>query len=335
MAKRKGEAHQNAPGRPARPTRPGQMSTRTQARDPVVASSDPQGEVSASTRNSPGAPAQSPVERQTVRETGRVSNRVHTRQPPKRTQPKTNAGRTRQGQPHRGAPKGYDAEEPSAPASAGASGRHNEPGSRQASACPAQPPTKAVGASPRGRERHHGVRKADRSTKSDRTGRGAAHHTGPRGTPERHAASQNQGTRTDAKQRCPPGAANPESAQNTQPTTARGQVPSNTSRRPDRRAANPAPAGHETAAVRVDACAPEGHPVPAGYERPPSRRTSARPEGTQPLPATNSHRPDGRVSAPQRRPAHATHSTTQRASTPVNRSEVAEDTAQHTGRAHR
>ena len=60
--------------------------------------------------------------------------------------------------------------EPSAPASAGASGRHNEPGSRPASACPAQPPSRAGGASPRGRERHHGVGKAHQSTESDQTG---------------------------------------------------------------------------------------------------------------------------------------------------------------------
>ena len=75
-----------------------------------MASSDPQGAVLASTRNSPGAPAESPVERRTVLETGRVSDRVHTRQPPQRTQPKTNDRGTRQGQPHRGAPNGYDAE---------------------------------------------------------------------------------------------------------------------------------------------------------------------------------------------------------------------------------
>ena len=84
-------------------------------------------------------------------------------------------------------------------------------------------------------ERIHLDGKADRSTESDRTGRGAAHHAGPRGTPERHAAGHNQGRRTGAKQQWPPGAANPESAHNTQRTTARGQVPSNTSRRPDRR----------------------------------------------------------------------------------------------------
>ena len=104
------KAHKNAPGWPGRLTRPGRTSTRTHALDPGVASSDPQGEVSASTRNSPGAPAKSLVERRTVRETGRVSDRVHTRQPPQRTQPKTGAGGTSQGQPRRGAPNGYNAE---------------------------------------------------------------------------------------------------------------------------------------------------------------------------------------------------------------------------------
>ena len=139
-------------------------------------------------------------------------------------------------------------------------------------------------------------------------------------------------------------------------------------------------------AVRMDECAPGGYPAPTGYERPPSGWTSARPEGAQPLPATNSRRPDGRESAPQRRPAHATphaqpkaqhterahrctrakrprtpytqhnplsgrtgaqepsgpghrtRNTTHRAGAPVNRSQVAQDTAhakQHTQRAHR
>ena len=78
----KGEAHQNAPRRQARPTRPGRPDGRnhTHARaDPGVVSSDPQVEVSASARNSPGAPADNPVERRKVRETGRVSHRVHGR----------------------------------------------------------------------------------------------------------------------------------------------------------------------------------------------------------------------------------------------------------------
>ena len=158
--------------------------------------------------------------------------------------------------------------EPSATASAGASGRHNEPFSWPASACPAQAPSKAGGASPWGGERHHGVGKADRSTESDRTRRGAAHHAGPPGTPERHAAGHNQGTRTGPKQQRPPGAANAESAHNTQRPTAREQVPSNTSRRPK---------GRVRARQRTS-------PLP-GTEKPPSGWTSARPEGTQPLPA--------------------------------------------------
>ena len=171
--------------------------------------------------------------------------------------------------------------EPSVPASAGASGRHNEPGSRPASACPAQPPSKAEGASPRVGERHHGVGKADRSTERDRTGRGAAHHAGRRSTPERHAAGHNQGTWTGAKQQRPP-----------LPQTRRACTTGNEPRHRNRCQATPV-------AVWMDECAPGGYSAPAGYEQPPSGWTSARPEGTQPLPATNSRRADGRVSAPQ------------------------------------
>ena len=206
---------------------------------------------------------------------------------------------------------------------------------------------------------------------------------------ERHAAGHNQGTRTGAKPQRPPGAANPENAHNTHRTMAQEQVPSNTSRRPDGRVRArrvPRPYRLRTAAVRMDECAPGEYPAPTGYEQPPSGWTSARPEGTQPLMATNSRHPDGRVSAPQRRPAHTTphaqpkaqhterahrctkdqrprtpytqhnplsgrtreqepsgpghrtRNTTHRASTPVNRSQVAQDTAhakQHTERAHR
>ena len=98
-------AREAGPPDPAKKARP-----RTHAQDPGVASPKPNRAVSASTRNSPGAPAESLVERRAVRETGRVSDRVHSRKPPQRTQPKTDAGGTRQGQPHGGAPNGYDAE---------------------------------------------------------------------------------------------------------------------------------------------------------------------------------------------------------------------------------
>ena len=69
--------------------------------------------------------------------------------------------------------------------------------------------------------------KADWSTESDRTGRGAAHQAWLRGAPERHPTCHNQGTRTGAKQRRPLGATNPENAHNTQRTTAHEQVPGN------------------------------------------------------------------------------------------------------------
>ena len=183
-----------------------------------MASSDPQREVSASTRNSTGVLAESPVEARTVRETGRVSERVHTRQPLQLKQPKTDARGTRQGQPNRRAPNGYDTER--APASAGASGRHNEPCSRPGSACPAQPPSKSGRESPRDGERHQAVGRANRSTASDATGRGAAHHAGPRGMPERHAAGHNHGTWTGAMQQRPPGASSPDSARHNHKTTA-------------------------------------------------------------------------------------------------------------------
>ena len=101
-------------------------------------------------------------------------------------------------------------------------------------------------------------------------------------------------------------------------------MPSNTSRRPDGRVRArrvPSPYRLRTAAVRMDECAPQGCRAPTGYVQPPSNWTSARPEGTQPLPATNSRRPDGRVSAPQQRPAQA--------------APHAQPKAQHTEQAHR
>ena len=102
----------------------------------------------------------------------------------------------------------------------------------------------------------------------------------------------------------------PESAHNTQRTTAQEQVPSNTSRLPDgrvraRRVSSPyrlrnsrcpdgrvrarrvpSPCQLRTAAVRMDECAPGGYPAPAGCEQPPSGWTSERPAAT---PRTATH----------------------------------------------
>ena len=219
--RRRTKTRQGGPARQTRPRR-ARTRTRTHARDSGVASSAPKGAVSASTRNSPGAAAESPIKRRTVRETGSVSDRVHKRKKPKRTQPKTDTGGTRQGKPHGGAPNGYDAERAQSPSLGG--------GQRQAQRVrfsAAQAPSKPGDASPWDGERHHSVGKADRGTEGDRTRRGATHQRGAGGTPERHAAGHNQGKWTGAKQQQPSGAPNLEKAHNTQRTTAQAQVPEN------------------------------------------------------------------------------------------------------------
>ena len=84
---------------------------------------------------------------------------------------------------------------------------------------------------------------APRATGPDEARRTKA---GPPGTPERHAAGHNQGTRTGAKQQRPPGAANPGGAHNTQRTTAQGQVPRNT--KPTHHKPQPGVAGYKQSA---------------------------------------------------------------------------------------
>ena len=116
--------------------------------------------------------------------------------------------------------KGTTRSEPSALASVGGSSRHNEPGSRQASTCLAQPPSKAAGDSPRGRGRHHGDGKADRSTESDWTGLGAAHQRGAMRHAREASRRPQRGKRTGAKQQRPPGAGKP--GKRTEHTTNRG-----------------------------------------------------------------------------------------------------------------
>ena len=86
-----------------------------------------------------------------------------------------------------------------------------------------QQPSKSGGESPRDGEEHHGVGKANWSTNSDQTGRGAALHEGPRGTQERHVIGHNHGTRPGAKEQRPPGAANLDSARHNHTTTAEEQ----------------------------------------------------------------------------------------------------------------
>ena len=204
--------------------------------------------------------------------------------------------------------------EPSAPALVGASGRHKEPGSRSASARPAQPPSKAGGASPRGGERHHDKEKADRSTESDRTRRGAAHHEGPRRTPERHAAGHNHGTRTGSKQRRPPGATNPESAHNMQRTTAHEQVPGNsqpTHHKPQPgvagRSQSPSPSTHtQNAQPSQERQGTGGAHTPA-HTHP---NTPARSGGAQPKPERKNTPPHGAAQPGEAGYRRSTHTST-------------------------
>ena len=242
--------------------------------------------------------------------------------------------------------------EPSAPASAGAGGRHNEPGSQPGSVCPAQPPSKAGGASPWGGERQHGVGKPDSSNRErpDRTRRSAPHgatrharearrwpqprHTdrcqattaaGCRKPGERALHAANDETRSGAKQhQAPSGQTSARQAANPAPAGY-----GTTAVRMDECAPRgyPAPAGNKTAAVRMDECAPRGYPAPAGYESPPSGWTSERPAAT---PCTRNlrrntpseHTAEQEPSGQERRTPNAAD----RASTPVNRSQGAHDT---------
>ena len=94
-----------------------------------MASFDPQEEVWASTRNSPGELAESPVQPRTVRETGRVSDRVYTRQHGSTRSPRPKPEGPTRDDPIPKPRTGTTQSEPSAPALAGVSSTHNEPGS--------------------------------------------------------------------------------------------------------------------------------------------------------------------------------------------------------------
>ena len=236
--------------------------------------------------------------------------------------------------------------EPSAPASAGPAAGTMSPVLGRPPRAPRSHPVKPGAQAPGVRKgttasgKRTGVPRATRPDEARRTTRG--HEARQRGTPPATTKAHGQVPGKNGRH---------------VPQTRRARTTRNEPRHRNRCQAAPA-------AVRMDECAPGGYPAPTGYEQPPSGWTSARPEGTQPLPATNSRRPDIRVSAPQRRPAqqhpmrnpkhsiqsehtgkqepsgpgHCTHNTTHRAGTRANRSQGAEDTAcatQATGRAQR
>ena len=206
---RKGEADQNAPRRPARPTRPSRACTRTHAQDPGLASSVPRGAVSASTRNSPGASAESPVERRTVRETRRVSDRVHTRQTTAAHAAQDRSLRDRpETTPSRGPVRVRRGARPAPLPRQGPAAGTKSPVFGQPQRAPRSDPVKPGATAPGVGE---GTTATGKPTGKPRaTGPDEARRTnaGPRGTPERHAAGHNHGTRTGAKPKRPPGAAN-------------------------------------------------------------------------------------------------------------------------------
>ena len=232
-----------------------------------MASSDPKGAVSASTQNSPGAPAESPVKRRTVRETRRVSDRVHARQ--------TTAAHAAQGGSRRDPP----GTTPSRGPERVRRGARPAPLPRQGPAAGTMSPV--LGRPPRA-PRSHPVKPgatapgvgegttatgkptgAPRATGPDEEWRTNA---GPRGTPERHAAGHNHGTRTGAKPQRPPGAANPGSAHNTRRAAARDKVP--------RTAGPPRPHTAPTASgKRAPAARRKGRVVGGGRAPDPGRPT--------------------------------------------------------------
>ena len=207
--------------------------------------------------------------------------------------------------------------ESSALASAGASGRHHEPGSRPASTCPAQLPSEFGGQSP-------GVAKG--TTAPGKPTR-AARATGP--DEARHARQARCRPQPRHRNRCQATTANvcPKPGQRAQHATNHGmrtvarqhQPPSGWTCAP--RAASPVPAGYGTATVQMDDCAPRsvpsscalgGYPAPASYIKPPSGLTSV-PSAATPCILNTAH------------PARA----------PLNRSQVAQDTAHATPKAQR
>ena len=178
---KQGEAHQNAPERLVRPAQPRRARTHrhTQAQDPGGPSSDAKGEVSASTRKRPGAPAESPVQRRAVWETGCVSDLTRTRKPRQRTQRNGDGRGTHQGQPPRGARNGYDAERAQRWCLGG--GQRQGPSARFSASLHVPRSVNPGKRPPWVAERRNSVGEADRSNESGRTTRG--HEVRQRGKP--------------------------------------------------------------------------------------------------------------------------------------------------------
>ena len=119
------------------------------------------------------------------------------------------------------------------------------------------------------------------------------------------------------------------------------------SRRPDGRVRAQrvtSPCRLRTAAVPMDECAPRWYLAPAGYKQPTSGWTECAPRSDAPLTQHRTRNPQHNTRSEHTGeqepsgPGHRSRNTTHRAGTPVNRSQVAQDTAhatQHTEPAHR
>ena len=178
-----------------RPARPGQKEhAHTHARDPGVASSDPKGEVSASTQNSPGAPAESPVERRTVRETRRVSDRVHTRQT---TAAHAAQDRSRRDPPgttlSRGPERVRRGARPAPLPGQGPAAGTKSPVLGRPPRAPRSHPVKPVATAPGVGEGTTATGKPTGAPVANGPDEARRTNAGPRGTPERHAAGHNHG----------------------------------------------------------------------------------------------------------------------------------------------
>ena len=178
-----------------------------------MASSDPKGEVLASTCNSPGAPAESPIGRRSVQETGSVSDRLHTHQTTAVHAPQDQSRRIPPGRtPSRGPEQVRRAASPAllprqGPAAGTMSPLLGQP--------PRTPGSRPVNSGPRAPWVGEGTTATGRPNRAPRaSGPDEARRTnaGPGGTPERNAAGHNEDTQTVSNQQRPPGAADPEGA---------------------------------------------------------------------------------------------------------------------------
>ena len=171
----KGEAHQNAPRRPACPTRPRRVRTRTHTRDQAWRPPIQKGWCGRPHKTAPvHRPSPPSKDGRYVKRDASVTGSAHG---------KTTAAHAAQDRRRRDRPgttpsrgwNGYDAER--ALRCCLGSGLRQTQGARFSAGLhvPPQPPRRSGGVSPRDQERHHGVGIADWSTESNQTGRGAAH----------------------------------------------------------------------------------------------------------------------------------------------------------------